>query len=199
MGDVARILTDLTRPEKSKSTKHQYLSLEDHVNLKINDILANIVTKNSGSLEVDSDFTSICKSVLLEYLSGVLRRLQLVSRHRAGLSAAIDDGGERLVLLEEFLLFKEDCATYLRKTNDGSSLLKAPVFVKEDYAAHGLEEEDKLLLTAQSVRRINARDLLAVIPLIKMPHHSASHLINKAAFFELTANFTTRGADPPIH
>jgi hypothetical protein len=109
---------------------------------------------------------------LLQKLDEILRLMCLVSNHRAGLnkpSSKYDNFmKEQSASLEEFLLFKEDCSNYFSKQflsseNPQLGQGQRPVFNRAEYASHALEQEERMLLTAQSVKRLGGRDLLPLL------------------------------------
>jgi len=50
-----------------------------------------------------------------------------------------------------------------------------------------------LMITAQSVRRIGLRDLLAVLPGTKMPVVIERNIVNFVAFHEISTEYRARG------
>ena len=184
VGDVSKILTELVKPEKLRTAKQPRLI--DHIKSKIDSLI------QEKPVHVENDYLQVCHDLMLECLKQLIEKLRIVSLHRAGLLDAADDSvGEqkKSTILEEFLLFKEDCAAYLRDPTGK----EAPVFVKQDYSTHALEEEDKILLTAQSVRRISARYFLAVLSMVQIPQPTARKLANQAAVSELLSDYMSRG------
>jgi len=184
VGEVAKLLTDLTKPERSRVSRQ--VSLSDQIRAKVESL-------SGAKYRIESEYVDTCRAALEQFLHELIRKLRIVSLHRAGLSSE-ERRGIKSTSLEEFLLFKEDCASYFQKVIAEDANAREPVFVKQDYAAHALEEEEKILLTSQSVRRINARDFLAILPTAKIPQCTAQKLTNKAALAELLADYTTRGS-----
>jgi hypothetical protein len=171
-------------------------------------------------LGVSDEYILICEKVLMQYLITFIRRLSVVSLHRTEqLSAASlgndgnmmdDDVSARVkksTAIEEWLLFKEDCATFFTRalktakdsavaTENGTAtppLGVPPEFNQPEYAAHASEEDKRLLITAQSVRRISLHDLLAVVSCVKMPAVLERNLVNFVAYYEVSTEYRARG------
>jgi hypothetical protein len=132
-----------------------------------------------------------------KFLERLLSFLVVVSKHRAGLLDGTSDGGVPDTALEEWLLYKEDCATYfgrqLTALGGGNQQVGPPVFVKSDYQSHAFEEENRLIVTAQSVSRINLLDLKIFLSKSTMPNHIRQTLINYIAFVQLSSEYRARG------
>ena len=144
----------------------------------------------------------------MTFVLSVVRHLAITSLHRADQLQSPDTGDEmetsvRSTAREEWLLYKEDCATFFTRSlknakdvSNGSEpqpAMAVPEFNQAEYAAHAAEEEKRILITAQSVRRITLRDLLASLSLIKMPVVIERNIVNFIAFYEVSTEYRARG------
>ena len=168
-------------------------------------------TSGHARLVVSEEYIQTCERVVMKYLISLLQQLSITSLHRAeqlNLSHIQDEDVTmetpvRSTATEEWLLYKEDCATYfgrtlknakdVTETSPAQPTPAAPVFNQSEYAAHASEEDKRLLITAQSVRRISLRDLLAVVPLVRMPVVMERNVVNFVAFHEISTEYRARG------
>lgn len=148
---------------------------------------------------ISTEFVYQVETVMEEYLDELVRRLVIVSHHRAGLttSANLDDEMRATsTTVEEFILYKEDCADYMRKLIAGTAPNSdPPQFSKAEYSSHAAEEEERMILTAQSVRRLCNKDLIPLIRAeggLKVPEATAQTLINRIAVNELKSDYLSR-------
>ena len=159
-----------------------------------------IQQKFKGSKFSDSFLDEVGRALSVK-LDQILSCMVIVSNHRAGLlpdtpPEYADEIKEVSASLEEFLLYKEDCAAYLTKIFPGPvEGLNPPVFNKTEYAPHAVEEENRMIITAQSVKRLTGKDLLPLLrgnlsPLI-IPPEFASKLVQQIATNEMIAEYTT--------
>lgn len=169
-----------------------------------------IESRTRPGIITPNEFVHTVDLVLNKYIQRLLHALVVVSEHRAGVNKDNLDPSHRTVGLENWLLYKEDCATFFGKvmaaaaeSKDQSppaarpSNIVAPVFSESDYSVHALEEEAKLLLTARSVRQVCLRDLLPLIlcqsEAIACPSVIKQQMVNKIAFAEVCADYRARG------
>ncbi len=158
--------------------------------------LRKVIESRCREATVPNEFVHTVEKALNQYCQRALHALVTVSKHRAAESLREDNmdlegvSTMRNMNLENWLLFKEDCATYFGKvvaaaasesaantsknseqTNTSAAVapkpnaanIIRPVFSESDYSVHALEEEAKLLLTAKSVRQVSLRDMLPLI------------------------------------
>jgi hypothetical protein len=150
---------------------------------------------------VSPEFVSTVDHVLTMYIRRLLQSLVTVSKHRAGMTDNPNrEKSIRTTDLENWLLFKEDCATYFTKhnVNTGTPIPPPPVFNEKEYSAHAREEEAKLLLTAQSVRQISLRDLIPLIlsesPAMTCPSGLKQRILDRVCFEEVCTDYRSRGS-----
>jgi hypothetical protein len=178
--------TTRSKPDKSKRSQDPALSglVKAAIERQIK-TLGKTAQKNS----VSDEYISLLTDVMERYLEDLLRRMSIVSQHRASLRES--DMGQPSTKIEDFLLFKEDCADYMRKVFSNPEFRSdAPKFNQDEYASHALEEEQRMVLTAQSVRRLCGRDLLVLLIADKsIPRTSSEKIVNRIAFNELRADY----------
>ena len=151
---------------------------------------------------ISTEFVSEIETAMEGYLDELVRRLVVVSHHRAGLTPSLTLDEEMKTTstsAEEFLLYKEDCADYVRKLIAGTGPASdPPQFNKAEYASHAVEEEERMTLTAQSVRRLCSKDLVPLLMAhgsLTIPEETAQSLINQIAFNELKSDYISRRGD----
>ena len=197
VGELSKFLQDLSKPTRLRTTRSD--SSLDFVRTAIEKRLkqgGRTVGIGPNRVTVTDDFVAAVETSITKYLVELLRRLVVVSHHRAGLtSGPFDTMAESRMQTEEFLSFKEDCAHFFAKAARENFPPDAtpPEFNQSEYAAHAAEEEQKLLITAQSVRRITVKDLLALLN--DCPDHISAKLVNDIAFIELNAEYRARAID----
>ena len=159
------------------------------------------------SLKVSTKYVEDVEKMLKAKLDQILALMTIVSNHRAGLLPESEEYSlkmkEASASLEEFLLFKEDCAAYFSKRfplapSEGvDPNLAPPQFNKAEYASHALEEENRMLVTAQSVKRLGGRDLLPLLERrspLTLPPGLAERLVNKISFSELVNEYVSQNS-----
>ena len=208
---VTKFLQELTKPDATKESTEppMYETIKSAVEKRAR-ALGRTTTAGPNRIMISDEFLSTVEDVVDTYLHRVIEGLVTVSRHRAGClasdeSADFDSMAETSTSLEEWLLHKEDCATYMTRLITGEKregpIPPPPVFTKADYAAHAAEEETTMLLTAQSVRRLTLRDLLPLLlcesKVAACPPVLRTRLVNRIAALELHSEYSARGAHPP--
>jgi hypothetical protein len=211
LDDVSRYLESMTTGSSHFTTRRAVSERRELVDTLRSFIDRRIRSLTNTRLIVSDEYMQICEQVLVKFAFSIIRQLAITSLHRADqlqdLHTNEDDVMEtpvRSTSKEEWLLYKEDCATYfgrsLKNVTDVSGesetqpgLSSVPEFNQAEYAAHAAEEEKRILITAQSVRRITLRDLLAALPSIKMPVVVERNIVNYIAFHEISTEYRARG------
>jgi hypothetical protein len=218
--DVSRYLDTITSSSshtltrRSVSDRRELVeTLKSFIERRIKMVASDRITGHSR-LVVSDEYVQGCERVMMKYLVSLIRQLTISSLHRAeqlrpdqstvnGEDTLMEETPVRSTANEEWLLYKEDCATYfvrtLKNAKEAASLetptqpQAAPVFNQSEYASHAAEEDKRLMITAQSVRRIGLRDLVAVLPCVQMPVVLERNLVNFAAFHEVSTEYRARG------
>ena len=197
VGELSKFLQDLTKPTRARTARVD--SSMDNIRAAIErrlKAMGRTVSGGPSRVVLSDEYVESVQAVMTKFLVETLRRLVLVSHHRAGLTTGpYSSMAEYSTKAEEFLSFKEDCAHFFTKAaNDNFPAdLVPPVFNQAEYAAHAAEEEQKLLITAQSVRRATVKDLLHLLN--EIPERIASKVINDIAFMELNAEYRARSLE----
>lgn len=169
---------------------------------------AAIERKIGKSLKVPEKFIQEVEKMLELKLYQTLALMTIVSNHRAGLIPEPEQYHhmmkESKTSLEEFLLFKEDCAAFFTKrfpvspeSSGEGDQPPPPQFNRAEYASHAVEEEERMLVTAQSVKRLSGRDLLPLLQQkspLKLPPGLAEQLVNKISFSELINEYVSHNS-----
>jgi len=219
--DVSRYLDTITSSSshtltrRSASDRRELVeTLKSFIERRIKIVASDRVTGHSR-LVVSDEYVQACERVMMKYLVSLIRQLTISSLHRAeqlspdqttvnGEDTLMEETPVRSTANEEWLLYKEDCATYFVRTLKNAKEAASsetqtqpqpavPVFNQPEYASHAADEDKRLMITAQSVRRIGLRDLVAVLPCVQMPVVLERNLVNFAAFHEVSTEYRARG------
>ena len=189
VNDVTRFLQELTKKDpKLKQSESMYDSIQSAIEKQLR-------SGGNSKIKLPESFIIATENHLSSFLVQLLQNLVIASRHRAELNpSSIDGMTERDTSTEEWLLYKEDCATHFNRCmRDPTTAAAPPVYNKADYQSHASEEEQRMLITAQSVRRVGLRDLLTV----KLPRRVEQKVIDSVAFQELCSEYRARGLASP--
>lgn len=170
--EVAQYLADLSKVKPGQAGDPQ-ASLRAAVHARL-----------PAAMHASPAFVDALESALLTFLRSLLRNMSVVSANRAELQNVSQSPTHRSTSLEEWLLHKEDCAVRFSKLFHSSNDTSIPS--KADYSAHAAEEEQRNLLTAQSVRRLSLQDLL--LP-ESIPERAAAHALACICRAQLSAEY----------
>jgi hypothetical protein len=205
VADVTKFLSELSS-RSTRSTAHSsHDSLKHFIEKRLKH-LGKATTVNQR-FTVSEEYIQAVEVALNRYVARLLSALVQVSLHRAGLTHRDDSEymAEPRTTSEEWLSHKEDCCVYFskimnEKTNAPNSTEKIaapPEFNKAEYSSHAIDEENKRYLTAQSVRRVSARDLIPLLMAessrLVVPISIRRKLMNLICAHEINSEYIGRG------
>lgn len=211
VSDVSKFLQDLSRKttrsskDASVGTSHVRAAIERRVKA-----LGHSVGSGLSKISVTDEYIEAVEKAVVQYVERLLGSMVTVSLHRAGLEGPFPDlMGEQSLLTEEWLLHKEDQAAYMRKILQDKASYSPPAqgtapeavppppeLIKSDYSTQAQENDEKLLVTARSVRRVTLRDLLPLLASrcqsATIPARLQAGLMNRIAVHEVNADYRNR-------